>query len=83
MAVAIDRSRLTTEGMMVGTGDLDQATTHFEETLKVCRKTGYRPELAWACRAKSSRLLFLENKFDNILFSTRHRREGRSAIRRW
>ncbi len=30
-------------------GELDQAATHFEKGLAFCRKTGYRPELAWTC----------------------------------
>ena len=30
-------------------GDLDLATTHFEDGLAFCRKAGYRPELAWTC----------------------------------
>ena len=30
-------------------GNLDQATTHFEDALAFCRKSGYLPELAWTC----------------------------------
>ncbi len=30
-------------------GNLDQATSHFEDALTFCRKAGYQPELAWAC----------------------------------
>jgi hypothetical protein len=30
-------------------GEVDQATTHFEDALAFCRKAGYRPELAWTC----------------------------------
>ena len=30
-------------------GNLDQATSHFEDALAFCRKAGYRPELAWTC----------------------------------
>ena len=30
-------------------GHLDQATTHFEDALAFCRKSGYLPELAWTC----------------------------------
>ena len=30
-------------------GNLDQASTHFEDALTFCRKAGYRPELAWTC----------------------------------
>ena len=30
-------------------GNLDQATSHLEDTLAFCRKAGYQPELAWAC----------------------------------
>ena len=28
---------------------LDDAQTHFEDSLTFCRKAGYRPELAWTC----------------------------------
>ena len=30
-------------------GNLDQASTHFEEAVALCRKAGFRPELAWTC----------------------------------
>ena len=30
-------------------GDLEQAKTHFEDTLTFCRNTGYMPTLAWTC----------------------------------
>ncbi len=30
-------------------GRLDQAVAHFEQGLSLCRKAGYRPELAWTC----------------------------------
>ncbi|MBQ09955.1 MAG: hypothetical protein CMJ45_00190 [Planctomyces sp.] len=30
-------------------GNSDQATAHFEDALALCRKAGYRPELAWTC----------------------------------
>ena len=30
-------------------GNLDQAAAHFEDALVLCRKGGYRPELAWRC----------------------------------
>ena len=30
-------------------GNLDQAAVHFEDALAFCRKSGYRPELAWTC----------------------------------
>ena len=30
-------------------GNLDQAAAHFEDALALCRKAGYRPELAWTC----------------------------------
>ena len=37
-------------GLLSQTVDhLDQAATHFEETLTFCRKSGCRPELAWTC----------------------------------
>ncbi|MFQ5874758.1 MAG: tetratricopeptide repeat protein [Dehalococcoidia bacterium] len=28
-------------------GDFNQATSHFEDALDLCRRAGYRPELAW------------------------------------
>ncbi len=30
-------------------GNLDQATSHFEDALAFNRRAGYRPELAWTC----------------------------------
>ena len=37
-------------GLLAQTMDnLDQATIHFEDALAFCRKSGYRPELAWSC----------------------------------
>ena len=30
-------------------GNLDKAAEHFEDALALCRKVGYRPELAWTC----------------------------------
>jgi len=30
-------------------GDLEQATTHFEDTLTFCRNTRYMPTLTWTC----------------------------------
>ena len=30
-------------------GNLDQAVSHFEDSLAFCRQAGYRPELAWTC----------------------------------
>jgi ATP/maltotriose-dependent transcriptional regulator MalT len=30
-------------------GDLDKAVEHFEDALAFCRRSGYRPELAWTC----------------------------------
>lgn len=30
-------------------GNLDQVAVHFEDSLAFCRKSGYRPELAWSC----------------------------------
>ena len=31
------------------TGELDQASSHFDASLNLCRKAGSRPELAWTC----------------------------------
>ena len=37
-------------GLLSHTMDnLDQATSHFEDSLAFCRKAGYRPELSWTC----------------------------------
>ena len=30
-------------------GNLDQAMTHFEDSLTLCRSAGFRPALAWTC----------------------------------
>ena len=30
-------------------GNLVQAVACFEDSLAICRKAGYRPELAWTC----------------------------------
>jgi tetratricopeptide (TPR) repeat protein len=30
-------------------GNLDKAAEHFEDALALCRRAGYRPELAWTC----------------------------------
>ena len=45
-------------------GDLDLATTHFEEGLSFCRKAGYRPELAWTCCDYADTLLQRKNPGD-------------------
>jgi DNA-binding CsgD family transcriptional regulator len=39
------------------TGNLDQAISHFEDSLAFCRKAGYRPELAWASHDYAELLL--------------------------
>ena len=45
-AVAVDRLL----GMLaVALGHIDEAIAHFEDSLAICRKAGYRPELAWTC----------------------------------
>ena len=42
---SVDRLR----GLLSQTmGNLDQVVVHFEDALAFCRRTGYRPELAWA-----------------------------------
>ena len=35
--------------LSVTLGRLDQAISHFEDSLEFCRKAGYRPNLAWTC----------------------------------
>ncbi len=48
IATVISVDRLL--GLLTHTrGDLEQASSHFEEGLPFCRKAGYRPELAWTC----------------------------------
>ena len=42
-------------------GNLDDAQTHFEDALAFCRKTGYRPELAWSLCDYADMLLDDEN----------------------
>ena len=37
-------------GLLANTiGDLDRSAGHFEDAVSFCRKSGYRPELAWVC----------------------------------
>ena len=38
-------------------GNLDQAITHFGDSLAFCRKAGFRPELAWTCCDDADTLL--------------------------
>ena len=39
-----------TYGLLAQTmGNLEQAENHFEDSLSICRKAGFRPELAWTC----------------------------------
>jgi DNA-binding CsgD family transcriptional regulator len=38
-------------------GNLDQASTHFEDAQMFCRKAGYLPELAWSCYDYAQTLL--------------------------
>ena len=45
-------------------GDLDIATTHFEDALDFCRKAGYRPELAWTCCDYADTLLQRDQQGD-------------------
>ena len=50
--------------LSVTMGRLDQATSHFEDALAVCRKAGYRPELAWTCCDYADTLLQRNNTGD-------------------
>ena len=43
---------------------LYQAATHFEQGLGYCRKTGYRPELAWTCCDYAEMLLDRNDSVD-------------------
>jgi len=45
-------------------GNLDQASAHFEDALVFCRKSGYRPELAWTCCDYADTLLQRDNGGD-------------------
>ena len=45
-------------------GNLDQAIAHFEDALALCRKSGYRPELAWTCCDYADTLLQRNNSGD-------------------
>ena len=45
-------------------GNLDQAVAHYEDSLDLCRKAGYRPELAWTCCDYSDMLLERNNDGD-------------------
>ncbi|MCH7737436.1 MAG: hypothetical protein IH872_08545 [Chloroflexi bacterium] len=45
-------------------GDLDQAAVHFEDALAFCRKSGYRPELAWSCHDYADLLLERQEEGD-------------------
>lgn len=38
-------------------GNYDEAATHFENALTLCRREGYRPELAWTCHDYAEALL--------------------------
>ena len=38
------------QGLLARTmGDFDRAVVHFESSLNLCRRSGFRPELAWTC----------------------------------
>ena len=45
-------------------GKLDDAQTHFEDALALCRKVGFRPELAWTCCDYADMLLERNNDGD-------------------
>ena len=45
-------------------GSLDQAMSHFEDSLAFCRKGRYRPELAWSCYDYADTLLQRNNEGD-------------------
>ena len=47
-------------------GNLDQASTHFEDAIAFCRKAGYRPELAWTCCDYSDTLRERDAEGDRI-----------------
>ncbi len=43
---------------------LDQAAEHFEDSLSLSRRAGYRPELAWTCCDYADTLLRRNNHGD-------------------
>ena len=45
-------------------GNLDQAEVHFEDAMAFCRKSGYRPELAWSCSDYAGMLINREDEGD-------------------
>ncbi len=47
-------------------GETDQAAAHFEDALALCRKAGYRPELAWTCRDYADALLLRRGEGDAV-----------------
>ena len=45
-------------------GDLELAVSHFEAAMAICRKAGYRPELAWNCCDYADMLLERDSEGD-------------------
>ena len=54
-----------TLGLLAHTiNNLDQAVTHFKDSLTFCRKAGYRPQSAWTCCDYADTLLQRNNPGD-------------------
>ena len=45
-------------------GNMNQAVSHFEDSLAFCRQAGYRPELAWTCHDYADTLLKRNDRGD-------------------
>ena len=46
-------------------GNHDDSQTHFKDAINLCRKAGYRPELAWSLYDYADMLLERENEGDD------------------
>ena len=47
-------------------GKMDEAASHFEDSLAFCRRAGYRPELAWTCCDYADTLLQRNGEGDRV-----------------
>jgi len=61
-------------------GNLDQAMSHFEDSLAFCRKAGYRPELAWTCCDYADTLLQRASTSSARTVSEEDRRKAMSLL---
>ena len=51
-------------------GNLDRAVEHFEDSLILCRRAGFRPDLAWTCCDYSDVLLQRNGSGDRAKVTT-------------